>query len=58
MSANPIMDQTKAKALVDFISLIFVYGILITVSAFHRYTRNFIIPGETHDGAVSVYSAA
>ena len=26
-------------------SLLFVSGFLITVSAIHRYTRNFIIPG-------------
>src|SRR5256712_3270308 len=39
------MGDVAAPDLVT--SLLFVCGFLITVSAIHRYTRNFIIPGVT-----------
>jgi NADH:ubiquinone oxidoreductase subunit 6 (subunit J) len=39
------MGEVAAADLVT--SLLFVCGFLITVSAIHRYTRNFIIPGVT-----------
>jgi monovalent cation:H+ antiporter, CPA1 family len=39
------MGDVAAADLVT--TLLFVCGFLITVSAIHRYTRNFIIPGVT-----------
>ena len=49
------MGDVAAPDLVT--SLLFVCGFLIAVSAIHRYTRNFIIPGVTIMMFLGVISA-